>query len=736
MPSRRSHDSETLRSRIQTGTNRRLVSWFAAAYLVVMFTTMIWVTRELDRSMRRLTGRSIQSILVGNVARVRLHIVELERDAEQLLANSSIRTALVKSLASGSPDAKTPAAKTPTAKTPTTETVGAKRPAGDEESETGNRDTPQSLITRHALTGGWILTDTAGRVVASDDEARIGTLSEWTEHNRTQLLSNKSTLVLPPPQSDAPTMSVLSPLMEENQLLGAFGWLIDPRRYLSARMSITPTDATYVFDRQSRMLTRSRFASRLSFATLETELESTAWQPILIRDPGRFLESPDEIAPDELARRPLTQMADQATRGSAGVNTDGYNDYRGVRVVGAWQWLPEFNLGMAMEIDADEAFAPVNILRRVIVGLFGLLTLAGLCVAGLALWSARLQERLQDRDRGRRRLGQYELTELLGAGGMGSVYRGRHQYLRRDVAIKVLEGEDLSRQSIERFRREVQLTSTLRHPNTIAIYDYGQAHRLFHHNIEEGTHDTDSVFYYVMEYIDGISLQQLIDFYGPQDPTRVIHLLLQICGSIAEAHDAGLIHRDIKPANILLSAQTNSWDFIKVLDFGLVKDLGRVDDTVALTMTRSDSITGTPLYMAPETIRDPTAASMSGDLYSIGAVGYALLTGQTTYDGDSAIDLCLKQLERAPVRPETRLGRVLPDGLQNLIMECLSLQSDSRPASVNELVTRLDALPESGRWTQADSALWWETVFEANRQRTPVETKNPTLADHPLNSAP
>lgn len=726
MPSRRLHDSETLRSRIQTGTNRRLVSWFAAAYLVVMFTTMIWVTRKLDHSMRRLTGRSIQSILVGNVARVRLHIVELERDAEQLLANSSIRTSLVESLTVDSP-APNPQV---------TRTGGTAATDGDEESDTANRGPQKSLITRHPLTGGWILTDGAGRVVASDDEARIGTFSQWTDHNRMQLLGNKSTLVLPPPQSDMPTMSVLSPLTEGNQLLGAFGWLIDPRRYLSARMSITPTDATYVFDRQARMLTRSRFGSRLPFSAMENDEEPTTWQPILIRDPGRFLESPEEITADEIALRPLTQMADQATRGSAGVNTDGYNDYRGVRVVGAWQWLPEFNLGMAMEIDADEAFAPVNILRRVIVGLFGLLTLAGLCVAGLALWSARLQERLQDRDRGRRRLGQYELTELLGAGGMGSVYRGRHQYLRRDVAIKVLEGEDLSRQSIERFRREVQLTSTLRHPNTIAIYDYGQAHRLFHHNIEEGTHDTDSVFYYVMEYIDGISLQQLIDFYGPQDPTRVIHLLLQICGSIAEAHDAGLIHRDIKPANILLSAQTNSWDFIKVLDFGLVKDLGRVDDTVALTMTRSDSITGTPLYMAPETIRDPTAASMSGDLYSIGAVGYALLTGQTTYDGDSAIDLCLKQLERAPVRPETRLGRVLPDGLQNLIMECLSLQSESRPASVNELVTRLDALPESGRWTQADSALWWETVFEANRQRTPVETKNPTLADHPLNSAP
>ncbi|MCM2372228.1 serine/threonine-protein kinase [Aporhodopirellula aestuarii] len=719
MESRRSNDSETLGARIKTGTNRRLVSWLAAAYLVVMFTTMIWVTQVLDRSMRRLAGRSIQSILVGNVARVRLHFVELEREAEQLLAKPAIRQAFTQSL---------------------TDFEASDKDALSNGSS-AYVEKLDKLIPPHPRAIGWVLTDRDGHTVASNDSSRIGTDCHWSDLNRNHLLRDVSTLVLPPAPVDAPvqpTLMVLSPLIEQSQLIGTFGWVINPRGYLSAHMSITPTDATYLFDRRARMLTRSRFEDRLShFVSTDVPPGSaTPWPPVLIRDPGTYLSSPDEISPEELADRPLTRMADRATRGSSGVDTDGYNDYRGVQVVGAWQWLPEYDLGMAMEIDADEAFGPVKILQRVIVGLFGLLTLAGLCVAGLALWSARLQQRLQDRDQGRRRLGQYELTELLGAGGMGSVYRGRHQYLRRDVAIKVLEGEDLSPQSIERFRREVQLTSTLRHPNTIAIYDYGQAHRLFAERSPKGTHDTDSVFYYVMEYIDGISLQQLIDFYGPQNPARVVHLLLQICGSIAEAHDAGLIHRDIKPANILLSAQTNSWDFIKVLDFGLVKDLGRVEDTVAITMTRSDAITGTPLYMAPETIRDPSAASMSGDLYSIGAVGYALLTGQTTYDGDSAIDLCLKQLERAPVRPETRLGRVLPNGLQDLIMECLSLHPEARPSSVNELVARLDALPESSRWNQADSALWWETVFEANRQRTPVETKNPTLADHPLNSAP
>jgi serine/threonine-protein kinase len=427
----------------------------------------------------------------------------------------------------------------------------------------------------------------------------------------------------------------------------------------------------------------------------------------------------------------LSKSVDLAIRGSSGVDTSGYRDYRGALVVGAWQWLPDFELGMAMEMDVAEAYRGMRLFQWLIIGLLSLLCVSAVGVTALAIWGNRMSQRLLDRDRCVRRLGQYELTELLGAGGMGSVYRGRHQYLRRDVAIKVLEGEEISPQAIERFRREVQLTSTLRHPNTIAIYDYGHAQRLL--GDDTGTSaQQDGVFYYVMEYVDGISLQQLIDFYGPQKPSRVVHLLLQVCGSIAEAHSAGLIHRDIKPANILLSAQSNSWDFIKVLDFGLVKEIDKVDDTVALTMTRSDSITGTPLYMAPETIRDATQASTASDLYSIGAVGYALLTGQTTYEGDSAIDLCIKQLEQPPLRPERRLGRSLPVELQDLIMSCLSLRPSDRPTSVHELLQRLDDLPELEKWNQADSMLWWETVFEANRQKTPVETKNPTVANLPV----
>jgi len=731
MPQRRTTEDETLRSRIENVANRRAVVWLVVAYLIVMFVTMIWVSRVLDHSMRRLTGRAIGDILDGNVAKFRLHIVELQWAAERQFARPEFRSACLQAM----------------------QTEGRETDNSDpENNETVNLEAVSdlgSLIARAPETHAWVLLDAGARIVASDALDCVDRDCQWSDQNLSQLRDNRSTLVLPPASSmdaahaspaSGPHLLVLAPIVERKRLVGAFGWMIDPRDYLSEQFSVTDTDSTYLFDRQARILSRSRFDPRTLDST-NVPNDST-WTPVVLRDPGVETLSSPSLSRDELLQRPLTSMADRAIRGSSGIDTDGYNDYRGIPVVGAWQWLPDMNVAMAIEVDQSEAFGAVRMLQRLVAGLFLLLSLAGLGVAVLAIASARLRQRLKKRQQGTRRLGQYELTELLGAGGMGSVYRGRHQYLRRDVAIKVLEGDELTPTAVERFRREVQLTSTLRHPNTIAIYDYGQARRLFDadevsvsqtnsvngDSLDSDSLDADSVFYYVMEYVDGISLQQLMDYYGPQHPARVIHLLLQICGSITEAHDAGLIHRDIKPANILLSAQTNSWDFIKVLDFGLVKDLGRVDETVDLTMTRSDSITGTPLYMAPETIRDASAASKRGDLYSIGAVGYALLTGHTTYEGESAIDLCLKQLEQPPPRPDIRLGQMLPDELQDLIMNCLSLNPSVRPGSVNELVNRLDELPEAGRWNQADAAVWWETVFEANRQQTPVETKNPTLA--------
>ena len=415
---------------------------------------------------------------------------------------------------------------------------------------------------------------------------------------------------------------------------------------------------------------------------------------------------------------PETALAEQAGSYGYGVLIDPYLDCRGEEVVGAWQWLTEFDVGIAAQMDYAEAFAPVLSLQRATRALLMLIGAAILGVLLLTLMAGRWKSLRDSSARKIRQLGQYRLVELIGVGGMGSVYLGRHQLLRRDVAVKVLEGEQLSPQSIQRFQREVQLTATLRHPNTIAIFDFGHTRLSRRPSGDANVADEDSVFYYVMEYVDGVSLQHLIDFYGPQSPARTVHLLLQICGSIGEAHRSGLIHRDIKPANVLLTCQAGLWDHIKVLDFGLVKNLDAgVDlmETVDSDVTQAGTMTGTPLYMAPECIRDAAAVSAQSDIYSIGAVGYALLTGQNTYEGESAIDLCLKQLEAPPLRPSARIGTPLPERIQDILMQCLRLKADERPPSIAALTSMLEQLPEASMWNQSLCDHWWENVFERRR---------------------
>ena len=239
---------------------------------------------------------------------------------------------------------------------------------------------------------------------------------------------------------------------------------------------------------------------------------------------------------------------------------------------------------MATEVDKAEAFRPLYILRAAFWTLFGLLAAVALLLLGVTLMARRIERRMRDAVIAAGKLGQYALEEKIGEGGMGSVYRGRHAMLRRPTAIKLLEPSKTTDVSIERFEREVQHTSQLNHPNTITIYDYGRT--------DEG------VFYYAMEYLQGMSLQSLVEDFGPQPDGRVIHILLQVCGSLVEAHSQGLIHRDIKPANIMLTERGGVRDFVKLLDFGLVK---AVDTRKQRSLTAADAITGTPLYLPPET---------------------------------------------------------------------------------------------------------------------------------------
>ena len=283
-------------------------------------------------------------------------------------------------------------------------------------------------------------------------------------------------------------------------------------------------------------------------------------------------------------------------------------------------------------------------------------------------------------------LGQYTLGEQIGQGGMGKVYRAQHRLLVRPTAIKLLRTE-LGKDNLDRFEREVQEMSQLTHPNTVAVYDYGRS--------------DVGMFYYAMEYLAGIDLEQLVKRFGPQPAGRVIHLLTQVCGALQEAHDRKLIHRDIKPANIILCERGGQPDVAKVVDFGLVKDFTHG------TGESTQVVLGTPAYISPEQITDPSAVGPASDLYSLGCVGYFLLTGRNVFDGKTDVDLCLAHVTKTPMPPSEAANVRVPRGLESVILRCLEKSPRARFTSATELAAALVAIPREKDWSVGDARAWW-----------------------------
>ena len=242
-------------------------------------------------------------------------------------------------------------------------------------------------------------------------------------------------------------------------------------------------------------------------------------------------------------------------------------------------------------------------------------------------------------------------------------------------------------------------TSRLVHPNTISIFDYGRT--------------AEGVFYYVMEYLDGIDLQRLVDQYGPIEPDRAIHVLAQISGALAEAHALGLIHRDIKPANIVLTERPDEPDVVKVVDFGLVKNFGGSLAESAAT----DAIIGTPLYMAPEAISQPDTVDGRSDLYAVGAVAYFLLTGTHVFQAASVLEVFSKHMLEAPMSPSQRLGKPLPADLEGLVLRCLAKDRDARPPTATMLRTALLACADAGGYDLATARSWWQAHRTSRKDR-------------------
>ena len=319
-------------------------------------------------------------------------------------------------------------------------------------------------------------------------------------------------------------------------------------------------------------------------------------------------------------------------------------------------------------------------------------------VVEIMAWTAsRVVYGLGSAVRRARELGSYRLERRLGVGGMGEVWLARHRMLARPAAIKVIRAEFLGgadgrgREMAQRFEREAQATALLRSPHTVEVYDFGTA--------------ADGSFYYVMELLDGFDLDQLIARFGPVPPERAVYLLRQVCASLAEAHDAGLIHRDIKPANLYACRYGREVDFIKVLDFGLVT--GRAAGNAAHGAGTSQLAGGTPAFMSPEQVLGDEIIDARSDIYAIGCVAYWLLTGTPVFKGETPMSTMMMHVSVQPDPPSHRSGRVFPLELEAAVLACLAKEPAGRPQSVDELSNRLALVPVDRQWNRERALEWW-----------------------------
>jgi serine/threonine-protein kinase len=324
----------------------------------------------------------------------------------------------------------------------------------------------------------------------------------------------------------------------------------------------------------------------------------------------------------------------------------------------------------------------------------------------LATFVSRIVHRLGVQVTKAREMGSYKLEERLGRGGMGEVWRARHRLLARPAAVKlvrreVLGGNTLAQQTgLRRFEREAQATALLRSPHTIHLYDFGVA--------------DDGTFYYVMELLEGFDAETIVERFGPIPAERAIYFLQQICDSLGEAHEMGLIHRDIKPGNVYVCRYGREVDFIKVMDFGLVKASGDGESQDA-KLTADNAVSGTPGYMAPEQLLGKGPLDARVDVYAVGCLAYWLVTGELVFSGESVMETMVHHIRENPIPPSQRTELDIPASLEDVILRCLEKDPDKRPQSSDQLAQLLRACEVETVWTHERARDWWDTHAPAGR---------------------
>ncbi len=641
-----------------------------------------WVRNRLEATTRAELATRLETVLRADITALRLWLTEREYDAKSFASDTRFQAAIEQLIAmSRDPDIS------PTA-------------LANSDPAKVLRTYLQPLIeVQHYL--DYVVISPEKRILASPHSGRVGVASPRTyDLFLDRALAGELSASRPfareltqSQRAEGPTMFVAAPVRATNgTIIAVLGLRMKPEKEFSQIFSVArmgETGETYAFDRRGMMLTATRFDAELkTLSLIPAGRENTAILNLKLLDPEGELV-PGEKPPKPRNELALTRMALSATTGNDGRDVEGYRNYRGIQVVGAWAWLREFGMGVATEVGADEAFHTLYVLRKVFFVLFALLVLSGIGLFMFTLLVDRLQSSVRRSVLTARRLGQYVLMQEIGRGANGMVYRARHSLLRRPVAIKLLSPDTTNEATAARFEHEVQMTSQLTHPNTVAIYDYGRT--------------PEGLFYYAMEYLAGIDLDRLVRQFGPQSEGRVIHILRQVCGSLAEAHRTGLIHRDIKPANIVLTRRGGVCDTVKVLDFGLVKAV----NTGSTKGLATNAIVGTPHFMPPEAVDKPASVDGRGDLYSLGAVGYWLLTGKTLFDHLDVQVLMSNQVQVVPLPLSTALGKPVSADLEGLIMRCLAKDPEQRLPTAEALDEALSRCGSAGTWTQSEAEQWW-----------------------------
>lgn len=615
--------------------------------LVALLGVGMWAYRGVGNSLREIRATGMQTLLNTQVGTLEQWVSERRHEAEQLAAEPELAAGIVR-LAFGRP--------------------------GD------RAQMIDSILGKAAPIGvtAVLVIDPRGRILAASEVQRTGrsVTPDFLAH-LAPVLQGRSAFVRP---YSAPGASgtreigrawVAVPIRKEGGRIAAVLALGSPvDKGFAALFEVGRpglSGETLAFDAEGWLLSPSRHAAAMG----------AQGRPPRLAVPGGESETLSLLAKQAVARR---------GEGGEGLLLQPYQNYLGHEVIGAWRWLNDHDIGVAVEIEASEAYAPLTYLQigfSVVLLLIFAVWLAGFLSPGALDSLLRRNSRV-------RQMGPYRLLRQIGEGAISNVYLAQHRMLKRPAAVKVLKAQSSTEEWTARFQREVNLSSLLHHPNTITIYDFGTG--------------PGGEFWYAMEYLEGLSLADLVERYGPVPPARTAHILRQACASLWEAHSCGIVHRDIKPQNIMLCDMRGDRDFVKVLDFGLVK---RISGEQTRDLTQAMHILGTPLYMSPERIRSPSNADARADIYALGAVGFHLLTGKRLFETETEHDLAYQVLHIIPRLASECSPFAVPMELDALIGRALEKDPLDRPQSIAEMAGALDGILVHMPWTRAQIDAWW-----------------------------